>query len=103
MYPGPVKKLHCIHHGKEKLWSEFELKNTHRYLLLNGLMFYIPQESGARPTNDISFGFEIRPKLAVLWFEIYSTDHNEILHMSRQCNCRDVCKFSLWSVEHTLN
>ena len=50
---------------------------------------------GARPTNDISIEFEIRPKFAVLWFKMYSTDHNEILHTSRQCNCRDVCKISL--------
>ena len=45
-------------------------------------------DSGARPTNDISISFEIRPKFAVLWFKIYSTDHNKI---------------SLWSVEHILN
>ena len=31
---------------------------------------------GPRPTNDISIEFEIRPKYAVLWFKIYSTDHN---------------------------
>ena len=53
---------------------------------------------GARPTNDISIEFEIQPKFAVLCFEIYSTDHNEILHTSRQLHCRDVCKISLWSV-----
>ena len=35
---------------------------------------------GARPTNDISIEFEIRPKFAVLWFKMYSTDHNDILH-----------------------
>ena len=51
--------------------------------------------SGARPTNDISIEFEIRPNFAVLCFKMFSTDHNEILHMSRQCNCRDVCKISL--------
>ena len=34
---------------------------------------------------------------------MYSTDHNEILHTSRQCYCRDVCKISLWSVEQILN
>ena len=38
---------------------------------------------GARPTNDISIEFEIRPKFAVLWFKMYSTDHYEILHTSR--------------------
>ena len=34
---------------------------------------------------------------------IHSVDHNEILHTSRQCNCRDVCKIPLWSVEHIIN
>ena len=58
---------------------------------------------GASPTNDISIKFEIQPKFAVLWFKTYSTDHNGILHMSRQYNCRDVCKISLWSVEHIFN
>ena len=58
---------------------------------------------GARPTNDISIEFEIRPKFAVLWFKICSTDHNEMLHTSRQYNCRDVCKISLLSVKYILN
>ena len=58
---------------------------------------------GARPTNDIPIEFEICPKFAVLWFKIYSTNHNKILYMSRQCNCRDVCKISLWLVAHVLN
>ena len=51
--------------------------------------------TGYCPTKDISMEFEIGPKFEVLWFEI--------LHMSRQCNCRDVCKISLWSVEHISN
>ena len=38
---------------------------------------------GARPTNDISIEVEIRQKYAELWFKIYSTNHNEILHTSR--------------------
>ena len=59
--------------------------------------------TGTRPTNDISIAFEIRPKFAVLWFVMYSTNHDQILHTSRQCNCRDVCKNLLWSVEHALN
>ena len=50
---------------------------------------------GAHPTNDISIEFEIRPNFAVLWFKIYFTYHNEVLHTSRQCNSRDVCKISL--------
>ena len=40
---------------------------------------------GARPTNAISIEFEILPKFPVICFKMYSTDHNEILHMSRQC------------------
>ena len=39
----------------------------------------------------------------MLWYKMYSTDHNEILHTSRQCYCRDVCKIKLWSVEQMLN
>ena len=58
---------------------------------------------GARPTNEISIEFEIRPHLAVLWFQMCSTNHNEILHMSRQCNCRDLCKISLWLVKYISN
>ena len=34
---------------------------------------------------------------------MYSTDHNEILHTSRQCNCHDMYKISVWSVGHVLN
>ena len=59
--------------------------------------------SGARPTKGNSIEFEIRSNFAVLEFEICSTDRNEILHTSRQCNCRDVCKISLWSAEYVLN
>ena len=58
---------------------------------------------GTRPTNDISIEFEIRPKFAVLWFKIYWTDHNKILHTSRQYNCHEVCKISLWSIKRILN
>ena len=47
------------------------------------------------PLTIFSIEFEIRPNFAVLWFKMFSTDLNEILHTSRQCNCRDVCKVSL--------
>ena len=33
---------------------------------------------GARPTKNISIEFEILPKFAMLWYKMYSTDHNEI-------------------------
>ena len=37
-----------------------------------------PDWPGAHPTNDISIEFEIRTKLAVLWFKTHWTDPNEI-------------------------
>ena len=46
-------------------------------------------------TNDISIEFEIRPKFVVLWFKMYPTDHNGILHTPRQCNCRGMRQISL--------
>ena len=58
---------------------------------------------GARPTNDIWIEFKIRPKFQVMLFKMYSTDHNEVLHTSWQCNCRNVCKISLGSVDCILN
>ena len=58
---------------------------------------------GARPTNGISIEFEIRSNFAELWFKTYSTNHNEILHTSRQCNCRDVCKISVCSLTNISN
>ena len=33
-----------------------------------------------RPTNDIWIEFVIRPKFEVLWFQMCSTESNEILH-----------------------
>ena len=51
------------------------------------------QRSG--PTNDtFAIEFEMRPKCEVLWF----TDYNEIVHTSQQCNCRDMCKMTLWLI-----
>ena len=72
------------------------LRNTSYYS-------YADERSSPRPTNDISIEFEIRPNFGVPWFQMYSTDHNKILHTSQWCNCRDVCKISLWSVELILN
>ena len=45
---------------------------------------YLDKRPGTHPTNDISIKFKIQPKCAVLWFKMYCTNHNEILHMSRQ-------------------
>ena len=36
-----------------------------------------PEAPRARPTNDISMEFEIRPNFAVLWFKIYSIDNKK--------------------------
>ena len=49
-----------------RLWSDIAviLKQWH-WSRVTLLVF----RSGARPTNDISFEFEIRPKFAVLWFK----------------------------------
>ena len=54
-----------------------------------------------RPTNDILIEFEIWAKFGVLRFEMCFTDHNNILHISR--NCHDMCKILLWSVKYILN
>ena len=64
------------------------------------IIYMVP---GARPTNDISIEFEIWPKFAMLLFNTYSADHNDILHTSRQLHCRDVRKISLRPVEHISN
>ena len=53
---------------------------------------------GACPTNDISIKLKIRPKFAVLWFIIYSTNYNEILHTPRQVYFCNMCKISLRSL-----
>ena len=36
------------------------------------------------PANDISIEFEIERKFTMLLYIAYLTDHNEILHTSRQ-------------------
>ena len=58
---------------------------------------------GARPTKHISIEFEIRRKFRMPYVWIYSTDHNDILHTSRQWHCRDECKISLWSATYILH
>ena len=40
--------------------------------------------------------------LECFWFRTCSTDHNEILHMSRQRDYRDGCKMSLWSAKYVM-
>ena len=79
------------------LQLRWEKKKIHRILTTMEISFVKWAPGG------ISIEFEIRPKFVVLWFKIYTIDHNEILHTSQQCNCHDVCKISLWSVEYILN
>ena len=55
------------------------------------------------PTKDISIKFEIQPKFAMLLFKMYSTDHKEMLQMSRRLHCGETYKIPLCSVEHILN
>ena len=85
--------------GKEA-WMKIFFNLLASTLHADGIAPYSDDQPGARPTDDISIEFEIQSKFAVLRLKIYWTDHNKILHMSRQCNCRDVCKIVLWSVKH---
>ena len=39
----------------------------------------------------------------MFWFEICSTNDNDILHISRSFDSRNVCKIWLWSVEYISN
>ena len=83
----PPKKRLCVSKGQASM-TVFMRK------------YYCP---GAHLTNYISIGFKIRPIFAVLWFKMFSTDHNKILHISRPLHRRDVCKIPLRSVEHISN
>ena len=65
-----------------------DLKASYRILKLGPV---------AHSTDDNSIEFESRPKYALLWFKMYSTDHNENLHMPRQCT------ISLWSVQYIVH
>ena len=60
------------------------VKSYRIHLFLKQLKCLLLPGPGAHPPNVISIELKIQPKFAMLWFEIYSTDNNEILHMSRQ-------------------
>ena len=79
------------------------LDETKNFIMGNRVTALSDVQSGARPTDDISIEFDFPPKFAVLSFRGYFTDHNEILHTSRQLHGRDVYKVSLWFVERILN
>ena len=89
-------------------WHSYIMHLTSTDNIINQDILWLPPYKinalpGARPTNDISIEFEIRTTFAVLWFKIFSINHNKILHRSRHCNCRDMCKILLWSVKHISN
>ena len=46
--------------------------------------------------------FKVWPKFVVLWFKMFFTDQNKILHTSFQYNCRDMYKNLLWLVKYIL-
>ena len=75
----------------------------HRSKIIQGTSINSGRVPRARHTDGISVEFYVRSKFGVRWFKICLADHNEILHTSRQCNCRDVCKISLWSIEYISN
>ena len=63
-----------------------------------------PVHGGGHPYHyNISTKIEIQWNFVTFLFIIYWANHNEILHASRPKNCCDMCKISLWSVEHILN
>ena len=39
----------------------------------------------------------------LIFYDLRQNVYDDILHTSRQCHCRDVCKISLWSVEYNRN
>ena len=83
-------------------WLLLTRQSTWRWWVLESN--YLHQRwAGACPTYGISILFGIWSNIAVLWFKIWSTNHNKILRTSRQCYCREVCKISLWSVEYVMN
>ena len=72
-------------------------------LRLSSSPLSIATGSGICNTDDISIEFEIECSFVMILFITCSANHNEILHMSRQLHCRDMCLILLWLVEHILN
>ena len=97
-----LKLIHISKRGTGNSYSTATMKEVLRsYFELPKVSYlHIP---GARPTMWISIEFEIRSKFGVLWFKMCSTDHNEILHMSRQYYCRDKWKNLLRLAEYLMN
>ena len=100
LYPASLANLTILCYYKlhiGMIWC-----NHHYIIPWLPMPWLLASPAGSRPTNNILMEFEIRPKYEVLWFKMFSTDRNEILHTARQCNHPDVCKTLLWSVEHKL-
>ena len=70
------------------LTCEAKILNIERCLISWGQQFILVPPATYR-TNNIWIEFEIQAKFAKHWFKMYSTDHDEILHMSQRCNCRN--------------
>ena len=58
---------------------------------------------GTCPNNAILIEFEIQSKFGMLWFKICPTNHKEILHMSWQLHCHDMCKFCCDPTEYVVD
>ena len=56
--------------------QKYNINCTTACAVVSKMVYYICP--GAHATNDISIEFEIRTKLAVLWFKTHSTNHNKI-------------------------
>ena len=81
------------HHCAEMVWRNTRWMFTSWHCMLDTageIMCDQLKRSGACPTYGILVEFEIWSKFAVLWFKMCSTDHNNILHMSRQCYSPDM-------------
>ena len=75
----------------------------HLYTLLCLALSHIMQKSIQAPVPLSIFRSNSKFDENSKHSSVYVADHNDILHTSRQCHCRDVCKISLWSVEYIWN
>ena len=110
-----IERLHryvvqIIFVQNHSVWSDFPYHKVHFISISKAHMtdpgnerHLLGMESGARPTNSISIEFKIQWQFTVLWFKMCSADHNNILHVSQQCHCLNVCKILLWLAECVMN
>ena len=72
------------------------------YTMCSNLRFhkrFLKRHPVIHPSNGISIEFEIQSNFGVLWFQMCSNSHNEIL----QCYCYHMCKILLWLAEYFKN